>query len=208
MKFYYASLLKHKRKLDAVITVALLLTAIIYMVLGSLHTSKNTSRLDEQKLLQAEYQQLENNLNSISNTVVPVKDTLDQHFATLTNQVNQLQTNLVTLQNQNNLLPLQTAIKAQGEQTTQQLTYLQTQIQQIKKQVTPIYYRSAKALPFHVVSVDIWNGQPELTISIHGQSDLMALGDVHSGWQLVCLQFNPPLAIFKNRENQLVKITH
>lgn len=69
------------------------------------------------------------------------------------------------------------------------------------------HYLTAKSLPFHVIGIDIWNGQAMVTVSNSGESALMALNDTRTSWTLIDLNFETSQVIFKNRRNQLIKIT-
>ena len=61
-------------------------------------------------------------------------------------------------------------------------------------------------LPFQIMGIDIWNGQPMATIRIGNESDLMAISETRAGWTLIDIDFSISQVIFKSPQNEYLRI--
>lgn len=62
------------------------------------------------------------------------------------------------------------------------------------------------SLPFKVVSIDIWNGHPMVTIKKDTEFSLMEVNESDSGWILTKIDFDTSIATFKNHHQQCLTI--
>ena len=176
-----------------------------------------------------------------------------QRIHALTKQVNALQQQMATQPNQKDLLHTlqqqvntllqhyqqvmlsamhqvaqQTLAQHQSVQQAlrhnqQQTQTVEKQLRQLHQQLTPHKFLSPRVLPFHVVGIDVWNGQLMATVllrDIHGGAHYQLMGqgmqwDCRSSsvathhctrWTVKQLSLQPAEVIFNNQQGQQVKV--
>jgi hypothetical protein len=67
-------------------------------------------------------------------------------------------------------------------------------------------FLEASVLPFHVISVDVIEMQPYVSVEYANHISPLALGDVLAGWRVIRADYESGLAEFENDKNQLVKV--
>ena len=95
------------------------------------------------------------------------------------------------------------------EQLSARVNQLQirlNQIQQHMKQEAKPHYLPAKVLPFRVAGIDIWNGVIKVTVKLGDELNLLSINDSIAGWTLQNVATEPAIAVFKNKQNQFVKV--
>ncbi len=120
----------------------------------------------------------------------------------------QVTDSLSQLGSQNTALQGQTVqvIDATHQETLQKIAGLNANLQAIKKAVTPPAYLNENALPFHVLGLDYWNGEPKLTITLNNQNDLIGQGETRNGWTIIQINPDNHNVIFQNANRQMVKV--
>ena len=129
-----------------------------------------------------------------------------EEMQTISNQLNQMQTEMNGLHIKNNAPQIIDAVNQSNQTLSKALTSLQGQVQSLQSQVHPIHYLPVTALPFSVIGIDIWNGVPKATVKIAGEAALMEVSDSRSGWTLVQLNFTAAEALFVNANQDFVKV--
>lgn len=111
------------------------------------------------------------------------------------------------LTTQTDITQLKILIEEKNQNIMNQLRDLQHGTKPMKRQAAvPDIYLSPKVLPFKILTVDIWNGEPQVTIMVKGKVTLMGKQDTYLGWTLKNISFNPALAVFSNAREQRVKV--
>ncbi len=67
-------------------------------------------------------------------------------------------------------------------------------------------YLDVKALPFHVIAVDIIAGLPYVSVDYNNHVSPLTVGDSLAGWQVVSAYNEAGVAEFVNDKNQYVKV--
>ncbi len=152
-------------------------------------------------------------LNSEVNDLKTLDITTSQTFQGKVNQQvqsawQQVSDSLGQLGTQNTTLQGQTVqvIDATHQETLQKIAGLNANLQAIKKAVTPPAYLNESALPFHVLGLDYWNGEPKLTITLNNQNDLIGQGETRNGWTIIQINPDNHNVIFQNANHQMVKV--
>jgi hypothetical protein len=65
----------------------------------------------------------------------------------------------------------------------------------------------ANTLPFHVCTIDLWNGEPMLMVNHENHTDLLSKHDTLAGWTVINIAFDSGKVLFKNRQGRLLKLT-
>lgn len=177
----------------------------------TLNTRHQTQLVDfhlqsNQKITLKQLQQMEAQLISL-NTQLKVNSVSPDEIKAISAQLNDIQTVIHKLNDHDNSTQIQSIVEKENHKLFEKLTKVQKLIQQAKQQTVSHRYLSSMALPFQVLGIDIWNGQPMLTVAHKGESALMAKNDSRAGWTLIDLNFESSQVVFKNRQNQFVKLT-
>lgn len=187
---------------------------IVTLGVSSTYTTLNTSHQTQlvnshlqnnQKVALKQLQQIETRLISL-NTQLKESAVSTDEIKAISAQLNDIQTVIHKLNNRDSNVQIQSIVEKENQKLFEKLTKVQKLIQQAKQQ-TVSHRLSSMALPFQVLGIDIWNGQPMLTVTHQDESALMAKNDSRSGWTLIDLNFESSQVVFKNRQNQFVKLT-
>lgn len=65
---------------------------------------------------------------------------------------------------------------------------------------------SANTLPFQVLNIDMWNGEPMLMVNHQGHTDLLSQKDTLAGWTVVYVHFDSGRVTLRNRQGRLVRL--
>lgn len=65
---------------------------------------------------------------------------------------------------------------------------------------------SASTLPFQVLNIDMWNGEPMLLVDHEGHTDLLSQQDTLAGWTVVNVHFDSGRVTLRNRQGRLVRL--
>ncbi|MDX1252270.1 MAG: hypothetical protein IDH49_08515 [Gammaproteobacteria bacterium] len=63
------------------------------------------------------------------------------------------------------------------------------------------------ALPFQVLSIDLWDGRPYVAVSVAGVTELLAIGDHRAGWAVLDINRSTGQAIFVHKDGATIKRT-
>jgi len=206
MKFLLTNNLLKKR----IVCIAGIALIVIFVGIIIMHFTKQNfshQRNGQEQLVFQQLNRIENRLATVNQVLQNTHSSSPEQVTHLSNQLNAIQQSISQLNSDERTQQLKTVFSEANQTIIDKLQNLQQTLQQLKKQMTPRQFLSAKALPFKVTSVDIWNGEPQATITIDGSSMLMAKEATQSGWMLTDISFEPALAIFKNNKQQFVKIT-
>lgn len=186
--------------------VGLLFLFIVTKVI--LHATQASEAVQSQQLLIA-INNMNQNLSDLrSQLAVQLQNStgkLDEHTQS---QLQQLNESLSSLGQQESSLQNNTVqdINTTHTETLARLAVINSNLQTIKKAVIPPNYLDASHLPFKVLGIDYWNGEPKVTISISGQNDLAGQGESRDGWLITAIDANAHTVIFQNTQKQLVKV--
>ena len=67
------------------------------------------------------------------------------------------------------------------------------------------HHTSDPKLPFQILNIDMWNGEPLLMINHQGHTDLLSKQDTLAGWTVIDIHFDSGKVTFRNRQGRLVK---
>jgi hypothetical protein len=205
----------------------------IYSIWHQAQTNKSVKILDHKiQLQQKSYRKVETNLNNLKKDIFHNQiftqnelEGVDQKLALIQNNINNHASKEDVENLKNEVVQLKSLLMSKKSDAiienkemhqTQSSSNLSEAVSDTensnkmthaKKRVSshPVYL-SPHALPFHVSSIDIWNGTPEATI-YHGYSaDLMEKNEVRDGWQLVHLSFDSGEVVFQNKHHQRVRV--
>ena len=206
MKFFLTHDLLKKR----IVCMAGIALIVVFFGMIIMHFTKQDlshQKNEQEQLVFQQLNRIENHLATVNQSLQNTHSSSSEQFTHLSNQLNSIQQSISQLNSDERVQQLKTVFSETNQAVIDKLQNLQQTLQQLKKQMTPRQFLSAKALPFKVTSVDIWNGEPQATITIDGSSMLLAKEDTQSGWMLTDISFEPALVIFKNTKQQFVKIT-
>lgn len=178
---------------------------------ATLNTNQQTQLVNShlqsnQKITLKQLQQMEARLISL-NTQLKENAVSPEEIKAISAQVNDIQSVIHKLNDHDSSSQIQSIVEKENLKLFEKLTKVQKLVQQAKQQTVSHRYLSSMALPFQVLGIDIWNGQPMLTVAHKGESALMAKNDSRAGWTLIDLNFESSQVVFKNRQNQFVKLT-
>lgn len=198
-------------------TISTLLLLVVVAILNVWTLCSNAHSQTNVWQLKISSQQSLTQLKNISADIQTIGQRLQQNTSLSDQATKQILLKLIALQSAIEKLPSQQDIN-QVQSTLMQFH------QQLLKTNTPVsvtahshahsrhrhYARhhrlSPKALPFNVMSIDIWNDTTQATISYDGAPQLLAKGDNFLGWTLVALSYDLEMAVFKNVRGQQVTV--
>jgi hypothetical protein len=61
------------------------------------------------------------------------------------------------------------------------------------------------ALPFQVLSIDLWDGRPYVAVSVAGVTELLAIGDHRAGWAVLDIKRASGLVTFVNKDGKTLQ---
>ncbi len=153
----------------------------------------------------AQLDRIENRLTQLSNHADKASISSEE-TQLLNQQLTTIQHGIENLHGEKNDT-IQQAIVKENKQLYQKLDKIQNLLDQFKiKNYSHSLNHSSIAMPFRIISIDIWNGQPMATIQLGREPALMAEGDSRAGWTLVQINFEASEVVFKNRNQQYRRI--
>lgn len=156
-----------------------------------------------QKATLTQLNQMQANLNHLS-VAIKNNDLNKEDLTILSKQLTAIEASILHLNPQTSNETLKTLIADENTKLVNQFLKKQKRAQKHKNSRNTF---SLSKLPFNVASIDIWNGQSMATISMGSETTLMGEGDSRSGWTLLAINFDESSAIFKNKYNQLIKLS-
>lgn len=191
-----------------IILPAISLFIFCFIVIGLwLNKPTKTSKLSNDKVVLNTLQQIEVSLQQANGMVNQTSQIQSSTMKDMESQLHNIQAELTELSTSSSNNEIQQLITRENKEIADQLVVLSNQVKQLKQENKIKRFLSPSALPFKIISVDVWNGETQVTVKLNGTTELMAKGDIRSGWGLVDLGFSPARAIFKNSKGQLVEIT-
>lgn len=130
-------------------------------------------------------------------------------------QLQQVQTALAELsasnpgQLQQQMTQLQTLLQSTQTNLSQKIHLLQQSLSALKAQVMPKPSLTTRALPFHVVYVDVWNGKPYAEVSQRGDAaevGYVGLYQRMGAWKVVSISAPLQTVDFINAKGQMVHV--
>lgn len=100
----------------------------------------------------------------------------------------------------------QAIVVSTGNDMDSHINSMRVLLKQIKRQITPVRYLPAKALPFKVVSVRGINGVLNAIIQSQGEYIPLVKNETYGDWQLIQVSYDPQETIFENKAKQMVKM--
>jgi hypothetical protein len=186
------------------ITVIGLLVVVVMLNLCTLHYDmydKNSllqiKTTDTKTLLQIK--QINHGLRQVVEQLSQNRSLSEASLKSVASKLTEIQSAVNKLPTQDNFQQLQTAISQIHHQLTAKESIMQHAIQKkvkvrrsFRKHMYPHY------LPFVVTGIDIWNGEPAVTIQLNGTPQLMTKNDERAGWILIDVSFERSVVIFQN----------
>lgn len=140
-------------------------------------------------------------LTNLKNKLDAANHNGNRNIVTINTELNQVQKQLLKLNIGKDIQQMSHEISLSHDDLSVKIANLQKLTDSIKKQIMPVKYLKASVLPFKVVSVDIWNGMPYVTIMVDGKSKLIDKNETINHWVLVNLDYATQQVIFrKNRQ--------
>ena len=188
------------------VIIFLILVVISYCIKNSnLITQKEKDRFSLTFARNYELSEIEKHLNSLAVTVSHNNSTKD--VRELGRQLQNIEQTINSLKSNAEMLQLKELVTDSKDQITSRLGRIQNIILQIKDQMIPKKYLPSSALPFQVLGIDMWNGQPKVTLELKGElAPPLGINEIQDGWTLKDLQFTPPMVFFENDKGQQVKL--
>jgi hypothetical protein len=214
MKWPVALQQLHPQSAKTISVIVLLAVVLILNVLTLYCDMSSKNNLLQIKTTTAktvlQFKEIDKELQLVVQQLRQNKSVANSNLKSITAQLNNIQTALVNLPDANSFQQLQAAVIQLNKQLTAKNAGLTKNAAHSKRQAKNVHpykrYLAPTALPFTVVSIDIWNGEPEATINLNGMPDLLSRGDSRAGWKLASLGFDSGEAIFSNAHHQVVKV--
>jgi hypothetical protein len=196
-------------KVGGVLLLSLFIFTVPYTLVLNLHSSKQvqlaTFRLHlDQKQALTQLNQIESHLTQLSSQMnkayIPRVELQALH-----QQLSTIQNHIVDISKQTEKLPTQQIAMADNQKLAAKLEAIQRLLVQLKSPaLSP--HPALRTLPFHILGIDIWNGQPMATVHMKGEFTLMAVNDTCAGWTLTSIDFETKQVVFKSPQHQYLKI--
>jgi hypothetical protein len=120
---------------------------------------------------------------------------------------------LRTLQEQVNALPAEerlAALEGSFAKTrdgfAKRMSGLELSLKKLRAPAKPTAPEAARlALPFDLVSVDVWDGVPYVALSHDGRIELVRAGQSRTGWTVQLIDSSRGLVLFRNRQGRALE---
>jgi hypothetical protein len=165
---------------------------------------KQTALLSQQQaLLKAHFNHLENNLAEIEETV-KTQVTIGEAIKACRTELENVKTVVQRIQTQTDSKTLASVIKqAYPAPMNATLTHSKQHTNQKKKGNSAVIH--CHHLPFQVVNIDSWNGEAMVMVNHQGHIDLLGKDDTLAGWTVTAIHFAAGRVTFKHRTGQLIQ---
>lgn len=190
--------------------IALLILILLLAAVLSLHSGKQIQLSASQ--LHIDQKQALTQLNRIENHITQLNNHIDktsiphEEIQALNQQLATIQNNIDTLNKQTDKTRIQQTLAEENQKLIEKLNSIQNRLDLLKKVSQSNKKLSSKMLPFRIMGIDIWNGQPMATVHIGNDSDLMAISETRAGWTLIDIDFSASQVIFKSPQNEYLRI--
>ena len=176
---FYQNTIKNNRLFPIVVvsTIGFLLVVILAVMIHQGHNFSTTAQLQNQKsrVILHEINEMNDAIHKLSTTAQhseEYKEALNNMSQTLA----QLAKTAVTL---NDLHAVSTQIQSMQNEVDNQLGDLKSEFS-----LTHKHYLDADALPFKVISIDVMDGQPFVSVEYQHLMTPLAVGDALAGWKV------------------------
>ena len=188
-----------------------LLIIIILMVVafsGHRHGPNAVSNLLKINSIQSE-------LGTLQNTITTTSQMNDQQRQSIVTKLQLINAKLNNISHENGIkrskqvANLQATLRSNSISLSLKIVALNHEINRLKAKVFPASTLSAKALPFKVVSVDPWNGQPYAQIVQKNNGTMISYVGLYQtvgGWKIININAPEQTVSFINAQNQIVNI--
>ncbi|MBB71448.1 MAG: hypothetical protein CMF50_03520 [Legionellales bacterium] len=119
--------------------------------------------------------------------------------------IKSLQRSLGSLAQQTSVNGIADEVQKSTSMIGDKMDRIQGELQTIKMQVNHGNYIDPSNLPFTVLSIDVWNGVPYVSIAIDEHTKLLGETDSELGWVVKSLAFDKQEVVFENDQQQLIK---
>lgn len=195
----------NKSKTFPIIIFLILICIFCIVFYGFIKLNDTHSKQSSEQHVIMHLNQIETTLKNLNATILVNSTGHKIAINDAVNKLNAMQSELVQISTDKQSQEIQGLIIKDNQKITDQLQSIQHQLHHLQ-QTRSKKELSARSLPFQVISVDIWNGEPQATIALYNSVELMAQNDRRSGWKLISISFSPAQVIFKNQHDQYVKI--
>jgi hypothetical protein len=193
------------------ILASLLILGIILVVFVFEHNNSQVtpvSNLIKINGIQSEITDVQNTVTATSRMTVEEKNTLDNKLENINAKIKNMMKDdkEVKLSKINNLA---VTLASDKIDLSQKITALNSEVTQIKKKVFPKKSLNKQALPFDVISIDNWNGNPYAEISQKSNKAMITyigLYQASSGWKVIDISSDEQTSTFANEAGQVVHI--
>lgn len=161
---------------------------------------------------------VQSQLNTIEHTVTSSASMTKHQVHSLKHQLQAIETKLTHFAHNHHhsnraskqaIQHLQSRLHANKVTLSQQIVALNQSIKHIKKQIEPPSTLHPKALPFKVVAVDPWNGQPYAQIvRRHNPTMISYVGlyQTQAGWKVIDISAAEQTVTWVNQKGQVVHV--
>lgn len=161
---------------------------------------------------------VQSQLNTIEHTVTSSASMTKHQVNSLKRQLQAIEVKLTRFTHNNHypkgaskqaIQQLKSQLHANKVTLSQRIVALNQSIKRIKKKVAPPPTLSPQALPFKVVSVDPWNGQPYAQIVRRHNSAMrsyVGLYQTQAGWKVIDLNASEQTVTWVNQKGQVVHV--
>ncbi len=165
-----------------------------------LSLKNSVSFAHQQTLILKQLDCLEHQL-TICESAIKAQHTLDEEIKVFRMQLEKMKDSLNQVQIQTSSNHLLSVYKqAQSTLMNSANTHSKIQLKKLKqKSVVKV------RLPFQVLNIDSWNGEPMVMIHHQDHTDLLSKYDTLAGWTVVEINFDAGWVRFKNRRDEMVK---
>lgn len=164
----------------------------------------NQSLSQQQTLILNQLNRLESKLITCE-TAVKTQQGLAENVKGWQTQLDTIKTELHQLQEHTTPTALAFVIKKENQRL---LTSNQRRFENSKQtnhiKAKSSHYASDHTLPFQVLNIDMWNGEPMVMVNHQGHTDLLSEQDTLAGWTVININFYSGRITFRNRQGRLV----
>lgn len=167
-----------------------------------LKLSTHQLQLDQKQTLE-QLARIENHLTQL-NAHTDKANVSSEETQLVKQQLAAIQHSIEILQGDTHEGNIQKAIAKENQVIYQRLDKMQNLLARLKQHSQPV--NSSHTIPFRIISIDIWNGQPMAIIQLGRELALMAEGDSRAGWVLIQINFETAEITFKDSNLQYRRV--
>lgn len=204
---------KNNKPLTLLFSSLFLIVVIALLILAfSGHHQKTgpspVSNLMKINTIQAELGNIQNTVTTTSQMNEQEKQALEDKLQEIDAKLNEFSSNSGAPQN-DQIKNLQATLQSNKVNLSQKISALNKEINRIKTKVFPAPTLSSKALPFKVVAVDPWNGEPYAEVTQRNNSTMtsyVGLYQTVGGWKVIDINAPEQTVTFINEQGQVVHV--